>query len=268
MKAIQYQSFGDYSENRLVVLPQPSLKDGEGERKRAQAGLSCEVVFREQLMGILGHELRNPLSAVLGFAEMLRSDATLSPEVKENLGMIRLAATRMSEMIETILDFTSIRFSEGGLPISRAEMNLGELCRQLVEEALAAHPGRLIPVETRGDLSGRWDGARLGQVVSNLVENALAHGDEKQPVKLIAQGAATVVTLEVVNRGPTIAADEVATLFEPFVRGAGTDRGRARRGLGLGLYIAKQIVASHGGTLTARSADGTTTFTVALPRLP
>src|SRR5262249_22583963 len=130
-----------------------------------------------------------------------------------------------------------------------------------------AYRGRVISLETFGDLSGQWDAARLGQVVSNLVGNAIAHGDERQPVELIATADEAAVTLDVVNRGPTIAAEELATLFEPFVRGAGGDRGRGRRGLGLGLYIATQIVSAHGGTLTARSLEGTTTFTVKLPRL-
>jgi signal transduction histidine kinase len=168
--------------------------------------------------------------------------------------------------IETILDFTRIRFNDGGLPVSRSEMDFGELCREVVDEALAAHPGRRVSVETSGDLRGEWDCARLAQVVSNLVGNALTHGDDTQPVRLIAKADAASVTLEVVNRGPTIAPDQLATLCEPFVRGAGSDHGRARQGLGLGLYIAKQIVVSHGGTLTAQSRDGTTTFTIVLPR--
>ena len=236
------------------------------EQKQAQAELSRGVAYREQLMGILGHDLRNPLWAVLGMTELLQLDAS-SPKVKENLDIIKLAATRMSEMIETILDYTRIRFSDGELPISRAEMNFGEMCRGVVDEALAAYRGRMISLETFGDLSGQWDAARLGQVVSNLVGNAIAHGDEKRPVELIARADSTAVTLDVVNRGPTIAAEQLATLFEPFVRGAGSDRGQGRGGLGLGLYIAKQIVSAHGGTLTAWSLDGTTKFTVKLPRV-
>ena len=106
----------------------------------------------------------------------------------------------------------------------------------------------------------------MAQVVSNLLGNALTHGDEKEPVRLIAKADCACVTLDVVNQGPTIAAEQIATLFEPFVRGAGSNQGRRRNGLGLGLYIAKQIVVSHGGMLTTQSRAGTTTFTVILPR--
>lgn len=106
----------------------------------------------------------------------------------------------------------------------------------------------------------------MAQVLSNLLGNALTHGDEKEPVRLIVRADCTCVTLDVVNQGPTIATEQLQTLFEPFVRGEGSHQGRRRNGLGLGLYIAKQIVVSHGGMLTTQSCAGTTTFTVVLPR--
>ena len=236
------------------------------EQRRARDELGRGVVFREQLMGILGHDLRNPLSAVYGLAERLQLDASLSLKAKERVALIKQASARMSEMIDTILDFTRIRFDDEGLPIRRSAMDLGSLCRDVVAEALAGHPGRQVSLETAGDLRGQWDRARLAQVVSNLLGNALTHGEEMQPVRLVTTADAAAVTLGVVNRGPTIPADRIEALFEPFVRGAASGQDERRHGLGLGLYIAKQIVASHGGTLSARSLDGTTTFTVVLPR--
>ena len=227
------------------------------EQRRAREELSRGVVFREQLMGILGHDLRNPLSAVHGLAEILQLDDSLSPKARERLGRIEQAAMRMSEMIDTILDFTRIRFNDEGLPVWCSGMNLGELCRDVVDEALAAHPGREVSLEMSGDLCGRWDRARLAQVLSNLVGNALTHGDEKQPVKLIATSDSTSVALDVVNRGPTIAAEQIETLFEPFVRGAGSDLGERRHGLGLGLYIAadRRIAWRHVECTLARWGD-------------
>jgi signal transduction histidine kinase len=234
--------------------------------KRAQLELAGAVAFREQLMGMLGHDLRNPLAAVRGIAGLLQLEDDLPPKLNEGLSRIDQSARRMSEMIETILDFTRLRFSECGLPIERDEMDLGELCRDVVDEVLAGHPGRQLSLETSGDLKGRWDRPRIAQVLSNLAGNALTHGDEKQPVWLIASANRASVSVDVVNQGPTIAPEQIRTLFEPFVRGEGSHQGRRRHGLGLGLYIANQIVCSHAGTLTAQSADGTTKFTVILPR--
>jgi PAS domain S-box-containing protein len=236
------------------------------EIRRTQAELSRAVAFREQLMGILSHDLRNPVSAVRGLAGLLQLDPSLPSKVTEGLARIDLAGRRMSEMIETILDFTRIQFHHS-LPVSRSDMDFGELCRNVVDEAVAGHPGREISLEMSGDLRVHWDYARMAQVVSNLLGNALTHGDEKAPVQLIVRTEPRLVTLDVTNRGPTISPEHAKTLFEPFVQGhTAGDRERDRGpGLGLGLYIAKQIVASHGGTITAQSRDGTTTFAVCLP---
>jgi PAS domain S-box-containing protein len=230
--------------------------------RRAQDELGRAVAFREQLMGILGHDLRNPLSAVRGIANLLQLDQSLPARAKEGLVQIDQAARRMSEMIETLLDFTRIRFHQS-LPVSRAEMDFGQLCRQVVDETLAGHPGHKISLELSGDLRGQWDHARMAQVVSNLLGNALTHGDETAPVQIAVRMEQGGVTLDVINQGPTISAEQMQTLFEPFVQSAASRS--HRRGLGLGLYIAKQIVASHDGTIAAQSREGRTTFTVSLP---
>ncbi len=234
------------------------------ELRRAEAELSRAVAFREQLMGILGHDLRNPVSAVRGIASLLQLDRSLPPKVLDGLVRIEQVGRRMSEMIETVLDFTRIRFHHQ-LPVSPSDMDFGELCRNVVDEVLAAHPGREVELEAPGDLRGHWDYPRMAQVVSNLLSNALTHGDGEAPVRLIVGAVSGFVTLDVVNRGPTIAPELLKTLFEPFVQGPATGMGK-QCGLGLGLYIAHQIVASHGGTLTAQSDEGATTFTVRLCR--
>ena len=234
------------------------------EIKRTQAELNLAVAFREQLMGILGHDLRNPVSAVRGLAGLLQLDESLPAKTKDALTRIDQAAKRMSEMIETILDFTRIQFHQC-LPVSRSNMDFGELCRNVVDETLAGHSSREISVELSGDLHVHCDYARMAQVVSNLLGNALAHGDKRAPVQLVVKTCQKLVNLDVTNRGPTIAHEQAKRLFEPFVQGRTNGAGQSR-GLGLGLYIAKQIVASHGGTITACSQDGTTTFSVSLPR--
>ena len=235
------------------------------EIKRTQAELNLAVAFREQLMGILGHDLRNPVSAVRGIAGLLQLDESLPAKTKDALARIDQAAKRMSEMIETILDFTRIQFHHC-LPVSRSNMDFGELCRNVVDETLAGHSSREISVEISGDPRLHCDYARMAQVVSNLLGNALTHGDKKAPVQLIVKTAPKLVTLDVTNRGPTISCEQAKTLFEPFVQGRANGNPGQCRGLGLGLYIAKQVVASHGGALSVHSWDGMTTFSVALPR--
>ena len=235
------------------------------EIKRTQAELNCAVAFREQLMGILGHDLRNPVSAVRGIAGLLQLDEALPAKTKDALQRIDQAAKRMSEMIETILDFTRIQFHHC-LPVSRSNMDFGELCRNVVDETLAGHASREISVDICGNLRVHWDYARMAQVVSNLLGNALTHGDKKAPVQLIVKTDQTRVTLDVTNRGPTISCEQAKTLFEPFVQGRANGNRGQYRGLGLGLYIARQVVASHGGALSVHSCDGMTTFSVALPR--
>jgi len=255
------------TESELLILRVAANQAAMGLKEaRVQKELSRSVKYREQLMGILGHDLRSPLSAVTGLSGLLRLDPGLSPRAKESLARIQQAGSRMSEMIETILDFTRIRFGDAALPIVRGEMDVAELCRDLVTEALAVDPTRAISLEVSGEPRGKWDRARLAQVVANLIQNALTHGDAAQGIRVIVTGDASAVSLAVENRGPTIPADRIAALFEPFVQGSAGALARKRSGLGLGLYIAKQVVSSHGGTLTAVSHDETTTFRMILPR--
>ena len=235
------------------------------ELRRAEAELSRAVAFREQLIGILGHDLRNPVSAVRGVASLLQLDRSLPPKVCDGLQVIDNAAQRMSEMIETLLDFTRIRF-HGVLPVSPSEMDFCELCRSVVEEARVVHSGREVVLDAPAKVRGRWDYPRMAQAVSNLLSNALVHGDDKAPVRMFVGVGPEIVRLDVVNRGPTISPAQIPTLFEPFKQGDAAGTESRPRGLGLGLYIANQIVASHGGSLTAESMDGLTCFTVILNR--
>jgi signal transduction histidine kinase len=249
--------------------PGGSSNGGEGpagatELEKAQAELRRAVALREERMGILGHELLNPVSAVRGLASLLQLDRSLPPQALERLARIEQAGRRMSEMIETLLDVTRVQFHDH-LQVSPSDMDFGELCRNVMDEVQAAQPGRELVLETRGDLHGQGDYHRLAQVVSNLLRNAVIHGDRQAPVSLRVRSDSSFVTVDVVNQGPAIPAAQIPALFEPFVQGPATGVKR-RAGLGLGLYIARQIVEAHGGTLTAQSSDGETTFTARVPR--
>jgi signal transduction histidine kinase len=236
------------------------------EQRQAQDELQKALAFREQLMGILGHDLRNPLSAVTAATGLLRRRADLSQPARDHVERIDRAARRMAELIRTLLDLTQLRF-HGHLPVSPAPTDLGEVARQIVEELRGAEPERTIELEIRGDTRGTWDPARLGEVISNLVGNALVHGAPDQPVQVILDdGGDDGVTLRVHNGGPPITPELSAQLFEPFRRGDSDGAARSG-GLGLGLYIVRQIVLAHDGEISVDSSPSRgTTFTVRLPR--
>jgi two-component system sensor histidine kinase/response regulator len=227
------------------------------ERERAQQAERMKDLF----LGTVGHDLRNPLNAIVLGAQLTMRDADCGvPAHAVRATKIERAARRMEQMIEDILDLTRGQFA-GGIPVSPVPTNLGEVCRAVVDECRLAQPEREVRLDTSGDLRGQWDPHRLGRVVSNLVGNAIEHGrDEVVRVSATDQGARVV--LEVHNGGAPIDPGVLPTLFEPFQRGDGY-----RKGLGLGLYIVREIVKAHGGAVDATSRpDVGTTFTVTLPK--
>jgi len=172
----------------------------------------------------------------------------------------------MTRMIADLLDFTRSRLG-GGFPIDTRRMNLRDLCETVIEELELAYPERTIEFDARGDAWGNWDPDRMAQVVSNLAGNALQHSPETSTVRVELSDEGERVVLEAANAGPAIPADVLPHVFEPGRRGP-PERGRKESsGLGLGLYIVRQIVLAHGGDIAVRSsATEGTTFTVGLPR--
>jgi two-component system sensor histidine kinase/response regulator len=219
--------------------------------------------LNEMLTAVLSHDLRSPLNAVLTSALLIQRRSTEEP-VKETAGRILSSGKRMSRMIEDMLDMARARLA-GGIPLRREPADLGALVDRVVSEVQAAYPQRKIEVEQTGTLGGNWDGERLAQVASNLLGNALQHGDPGGIVRVTVDGTRPdAVVLNVVNSG-TIPPDLLPQLFDPF-RGSRRQTGRAE-GLGLGLYIVQQIVLAHGGRVDVQSGnDNRTAFVVRIPR--
>lgn len=218
---------------------------------------------RDLFLGMLSHDLRTPLNAIAISADTLKrraSEADLAVVARISNGV-----GRMSRMIDQLLDVTRSRLG-GGIPIQLQTASLASVCRAAADEFEAVHPGR-IDVSLEGDLSGQWDADRLHDVLSNLLSNALLYGAGDRPVTLAARSAGpSSVVVDVANCGPEIPASLLPLLFDPFRRGPGGER-QSSKGLGLGLYIAREVVRAHRGEITVRSssAEGTT-FSVALPR--
>lgn len=225
-----------------------------------------EAEFRERFIGILGHDLRSPLSAIALSARAISRYGSLTPLQQEMGKRIESSAARMMKMISDILDLTRARLS-GGIPLFLEPTRASAVCRQVVKEMSAAYPNRYIVYDEKGAADGVWDAERLAQVLCNLVANALEHGGAEVPVIVRSYPCEEWLALEVHNPGAPIPEHVLSTLFEPFRRAQAPGEGkRKRNGLGLGLYIVKQIVAAHGGRVEVHSSlEEGTTFTVLLP---
>jgi signal transduction histidine kinase len=223
---------------------------------------------RELFLAILGHDLRAPLSALVMSADVLARDAHADSEMA---AVITRSANAMSRMMADLLDFTGAGLG-GGLPLTPEPTDLARICDEVVRETRAAHPDCTVDYHAAGNLSGKWDAARLRQVVSNLLGNAVQHGAEACTVRIDVRGNAAGagdVTLTVHNGGSPIPPAAMSTIFDPLVRVTSPEVQRRRRpgSIGLGLFIVREIVTAHGGTITVTStaAEGTA-FTVHLPR--
>jgi PAS domain S-box-containing protein len=215
---------------------------------------------RERFIGILGHDLRNPLSAIVTGVEVLANADPPAP-VARTIERIRRSASRMDAMIRDVLDFARGRLG-GGIPIRPERCDLGRIASEEVDEMKQASPGRVIELEVMGDLSGDWDVDRVEQLLSNLIGNAVRHGSD--PIRIAARNAGDHVIVTVHNRGRPIPAPMLPCLFEPFQQGVSPE---GSAGLGLGLYIAREIVHAHRGTIQVSSTEALgTTFTIELPR--
>jgi signal transduction histidine kinase len=224
---------------------------------------------KEMFLAILGHDLRTPLGATL-MASRFMLDTEELPEPHATLAArIASSSTRMLHMVGDLLDFTRSRLG-GGIPIVRADVNVGRVVHDVVDELKAAHPRRALTVDARGAHHAAWDAARIAQALSNLLGNALQHGIAGEPVSVEIRGTPDDVVIAIHNRGPTIPAALIEGIFRPM-KGREARANAAATGplgnLGLGLYIADRIVHAHRGRITVESSAARgTTFTVQLPR--
>ena len=240
------------------------LQQAAAEREKLIEELSRTVRFSEMFVGILGHDLRNPLSAIMTAASTLERRAD-NDKVASRAARILNSANRMGRMIDQILDFTRIRLGQG-LPLHRQRVDLGEVCRLVIDEFEGGTRAQ-VSVDIRGGVVGVWDADRLSQMVSNLLGNAIEHG-KAAPVRIRVDGSdKDSVLLEVNNRG-SVPAEVVPLIFEPF-RSSKDKKREGSSGLGLGLFITQQIVWAHVGSIELDSSEAKgTSFVVRLPRNP
>lgn len=218
---------------------------------------------KERFLAILGHDLRNPLGAIIMSSAFMLDTSTLGGPDRTLVERIASSARRMNQMVLDLLDYTRARFGDS-IPIVRSATDVRKVVQDVMAEVAASHPGADLRLDASGDLRGRLDPDRLTQALTNLVANAVQHGSAGSPIVIVARGLESDIEIAVRNRGPVIPKNEVGQIFQPMkhVRDGG-----AGDHLGLGLYIVDRIVDAHGGSIDVRSSEAEgTTFTLRLPR--
>jgi signal transduction histidine kinase len=217
--------------------------------------------LNEMCMGVLGHDLRNPLNAILLNARVLLMGE--GNDVQERARSIIRSGERMARMIEDLLDVTRARLG-GGLNASRVQSDIRPIIEAVINEHRAAHTDNAITLDVKGDFNGCWDCDRIAQAVSNIVGNAIEHGETEGNISIEIDGTASEsIVIRVGNRGE-ISPDLLPSIFDPFSFRSMQSR---RSGLGLGLFIVQQIVQAHNGNINVQSRDGFTVIDIELPRL-
>lgn len=219
--------------------------------------------FRERFIGIVGHDLRNPLNAILMSAGSQLSRGNLTDDDARFASRIVMSGLRMNRMIGQLVEFTRVRL--GGFALKLERTDILDVCHDIVEELRISQSTEIL-VTTEGDVGGTWDIDRLAEALSNITGNAVEHALQGTPVLLHARGEVDDVVVQITNQGATIPPETIAILFEPFGRAeSNVDKNKGH--LGLGLYIACEVARAHRGTLDATSSEGVTTFTLRLPRV-
>ncbi len=233
--------------------------------REAREQAEASDAFKEVFLGILGHDLRNPLNTILTTARLMTMRHEVGPDSQKRLDRVIVSGVRMQRMIEQLLDLTRARLA-GGIPLVRTDgLNLLPLVTKIVDEIRVASPARSIELDAEDPCTARVDGDRFEQVVSNLVGNAVAHGDPARPIRVVLAARPGATSLSVHNYGRPVDPEFMPLLFNPFAR-AGRPQARSD-GLGLGLYIAERIVSAHGGKLEVQSnAETGTRFEATFPK--
>jgi len=248
---------------RELIKSRKRLEDLVAESARLQAEAKDRALFAEQMIGIVSHDLRNPLSSIQMGAHLL-AQSDPSHGQQRVLTRVRRAADRANRLIADLLDFTQARVGKG-LAVERREIDLHDAIRETVEELADVYPGRKLEHRRVGEGTCLADPNRLAQAVGNLVSNAMVYGSPDKVVMVTSSVQASSLTIEVHNDGPAIPPHAQAGLFQPMARG--TNATNAGRSVGLGLFIVSEIAKSHGGKAHLKSTmDEGTTFGLTLPR--
>jgi signal transduction histidine kinase len=220
--------------------------------------------WRAVFLGVLGHDLRGPLNAVLLTSQLVSAMSAGTPLSHHTEKLLR-SGERMRQLLDDLLDYNRTSL-DIGIPVTLEPVDLAAACLEEIELLRVALPASKIDFATAGVTQGRWDASRIRQVVSNLVINAAKYGDRSGTIRVSLRADDARVRLSVENTGPRIPKDVMSFLFEPLRRHAAAEAEGERESLGLGLFIVRQVALAHGGDVAVESSDGMTCFTVTLPK--
>jgi sigma-B regulation protein RsbU (phosphoserine phosphatase) len=248
---------------RELVSSRKRLQELVAEATRLHAEAKDRALVAEQMVGIVSHDLRNPLTGIaMGAALLLRGE--LSESQQRTLSRIMRSTERANRLIADLLDFTQARLGTG-LPVSLTTIDLHATIAEAVEELTLAYPNRALVHQFEGDGPCIADAGRLAQLVGNLVSNAVAYGTPQSPVTVISRIEPASFSVSVHNSGPPIPPATRSEIFQPLKRGSGASN--AGRSIGLGLFIVREIAKAHAGSTDVQSsADHGTTFSAVFPR--
>ncbi|MGC4116821.1 MAG: PAS domain S-box protein [Myxococcales bacterium] len=233
-------------------------------QKRAREEERARASFAQQLMGIVSHDLRSPLMAILMSSETALRRPDVDERLRTALQRIHSSGERAHRLIRDLLDFTQAQL-RGGIPVQRQPVDLCAILQQVVDEVRQSHPDQVLRLAAPTRAVGEWDPDRVAQVAANLLSNAVQHGDRGAPVSVLLHDRGPSVELSITNWGDPIPADQLPRLFEPYRRVSREHSSSG--GVGLGLFIVRQIVEAHGGAVDVHSdAEAGTTFRVVLPK--
>jgi phosphoserine phosphatase RsbU/P len=250
---------GDHAEWLLSALADQAALALE------RASLDEGTRLRERLLGIVGHDLRNPLGAIVMAADVVLRDHGVEPEVERLASRVQSSARRMGRILDQLADFTQARRGNA-LPLVPELCDLGDIGREVLGELRTAYPDATLALVCDAPIVGEWDRARIAQVLTNLASNAVQHGDSERPISVSCGTVGDAVTVTVHNHGAPIPRDLQRVLFDPFQRAAQAGL-HGSPSFGLGLYISREIAHAHGGTLAVRSSDDAgTVFALTMPR--
>jgi sigma-B regulation protein RsbU (phosphoserine phosphatase) len=248
---------------RELILSRTKLEEAAAEAARLEAVANDRALLAEEMIGIVSHDLRNPLSSI-ALGNALLASTPLNDAQQRTLARIGRATERANRLIADLLDFTQARIGKG-LSIALERIDVHEAVGHAVEELAHVYPGRALRHVRRGDGESMADANRLAQLIGNLVSNAMVYGGPEAPVTVTSSIEDASFSIAVHNDGPPIADDVRARMFQPMTRG--TNAGSASRSIGLGLFIGREIAKAHRGTATvASSARAGTTFSAVFPR--
>jgi signal transduction histidine kinase len=223
---------------------------------------------RDTFLAILGHDLRSPLATMSMAGAFLTRHTAENNAVKQMGARITRSAVNMTAMVNDLLEYARTQLG-GGIPMTLKHVSLGDICRAAMDDAQAGHPECPFTLEISGDTAGEFDGPRLQQLFSNLLNNAAQYSADGLPVTITASADSDFVKVLVCNRGPVIPQQSLQAIFDPMIQlsAHGEHQGAPTSSLGLGLFIAREITTAHGGTITAASSKHSgTVFSIRLPR--